>query len=136
MLTPVKNNYGLGLGVGGQTDLRFFTHEGSNAGYQCVLLAYNNGDGAVVMTNGDNGGQLAAEIIRTIALEYGWPDLAPVVHKVVKLDPKILDAYVGAYQFGANAVMTVTREADKLFTQLTGQGRSKYARCRIASLRR
>jgi CubicO group peptidase (beta-lactamase class C family) len=123
MLTPVKNNYGLGPGTGGRTDLRYFTHGGSNAGYQCVLVAYNNGDGAVVMTNGDNGGQLAAEIIRTIALEYRWPDFAPVVHKVVKLDPKILDAYVGAYQFGANAVMTVTREADKLFTQLTGQGK-------------
>jgi CubicO group peptidase (beta-lactamase class C family) len=123
MLTPVKNNYGLGPGTGGKADRPYFTHGGSNAGYQSLLVAYNNGDGAVVMTNGDNGGQLAAELIRTIAFEYKWPDFAPTVRKVVAVDPKLLDTYVGAYQFGANAVMTVTRDADKLFTQLTGQGK-------------
>jgi hypothetical protein len=86
-------------------------------------VTYHNGDGAVVMTNGDNGGQLAAEIVRTIALEYKWPDFGPAVRKVVQLDPRSFDAYVGAYQLGPNAVMTVTRDADKLFTQLTEQGK-------------
>jgi CubicO group peptidase (beta-lactamase class C family) len=123
MLTPVKNNYGVGLGTGGKPDRPYFTHSGSNAGYQCILVTYNSGDGAVIMTNGDNGGQLAAEIVRTIAQEYKWPDFAPAVRKVVALDPKIIDAYVGAYQLGPNAIMTITRDADRLFTQLTGQGK-------------
>lgn len=123
MLTPVKNNYGLGPGTGGKPDRPYFTHGGSNAGYQSVLVAYNDGDGAVVMTNGDNGGQLAAELIRTIAFEYKWPDFAPTVRKIVTVAPALLDTYVGAYQLGANAVMSVTRDADKLFVQLTGQGK-------------
>ena len=44
---------------------------------QCNLVAYNNGDGAVIMTNSDSGGQLASEILRTIAYEYKWPNFAP-----------------------------------------------------------
>jgi len=29
---------------------------------------------AVIMTNSDNGAALAAEIMRSIGAEYGWPD--------------------------------------------------------------
>ncbi len=32
----------------------------------------------------------------------------------ITLDPKLLDAYVGKYQFGPNAIATVTREGDAL----------------------
>jgi CubicO group peptidase (beta-lactamase class C family) len=77
MLKPEKNNWGLGIGTGGSGEHRYFTHSGANEGYQCDLVAYNNGDGAVIMTNSDYGGALAAEILRTIASEYKWPDFAP-----------------------------------------------------------
>jgi CubicO group peptidase (beta-lactamase class C family) len=43
------------------------------------------------------------------------PDLV-----AVKLDPKLLDAVVGRYSYGAG-ILTVTREGDRLFAQLTGQ---------------
>lgn len=39
--------------------------------------------------------------------------LAPE-RKPVNLDPKMLDAFVGKYQFGPNAIATVTREGDSL----------------------
>jgi CubicO group peptidase (beta-lactamase class C family) len=74
MLTPVMNAYGLGLGIGGKEDHLYFSHGGGNAGFQCNLIAYNRGDGAVIMTNSENGSRLADEIQRTIAHEYGWPD--------------------------------------------------------------
>jgi hypothetical protein len=42
--------------------------------------------------------------------------------KTAKVDAKIYDAYVGNYDYGkVNAIMTVTREGDQLFAQLTGQ---------------
>jgi hypothetical protein len=37
------------------------------------MTMFENGDGAVIMTNGDQGGQLANEIMRSIAAEYDWP---------------------------------------------------------------
>ena len=39
--------------------------------------------------------------------------LAPE-RKPTSLDPKLLDAFVGKYEFGPNAIATVTREADSI----------------------
>ena len=81
MLTPVmqKNarGYGLSLRTGGSGDHLNFQHGGANEGYRCELFVYNSGDGAIVMTNSDNGSDLADDILRTIAYEYHWPDLQP-----------------------------------------------------------
>jgi len=41
---------------------------------------------------------------------------------VAMIDPAMYDAYVGKYDFGQGiGIMSVTREADRLFAQLTGQ---------------
>jgi hypothetical protein len=77
MLKPGMNGWGLGVGTGGSAEHPYFTHGGANEGFKCNLVAYNNGDGAVIMTNGDSGGALATEILGTIAYEYKWPDFAP-----------------------------------------------------------
>jgi len=56
MLEPVKNSYALGLEIEGKGPTLSFSHGGSNMGFQNSLYAYvEHGDGAVVMTNGDNG---------------------------------------------------------------------------------
>jgi len=39
----------------------------------------------------------------------------------VSIDPALLDNYVGSYRLSEAAVFTVTREGNRLFTQLTGQ---------------
>ncbi len=42
----------------------------------------------------------------------------------VQLNPTVLDAYVGKYDYGqGKMILTVTREGDRLFAQLTGQPR-------------
>jgi hypothetical protein len=45
----------------------------------------------------------------------------PKEHREVAVDPKLFDGYVGSYQFAPNLILTVTREGDHLFAQLTGQ---------------
>jgi hypothetical protein len=47
--------------------------------------------------------------------------VAPKEHKVITLDPKVLDGYVGQYQLAPNFILTITRESDQLFAQATGQ---------------
>ena len=34
----------------GSTAQKYFTHSGGNEGYRCILVSYQNGDGAVIMT--------------------------------------------------------------------------------------
>jgi serine-type D-Ala-D-Ala carboxypeptidase/endopeptidase len=45
----------------------------------------------------------------------------PPEHKQVAVDPKLFDGYVGTYQFALGIVLTVTRDGDHLYAQLTGQ---------------
>ncbi len=77
MLTPqIQNQYGpIGLCVflNRSRNPTRFHHSGTNSGFQCRLAGTTNGKGAVVMTNSDNGGRLAAEAIDKIAELYGWP---------------------------------------------------------------
>lgn len=68
MLTLQTGLYGLGLSLAGTDRAAHFSHGGSNAGFQCQMVAYvETGQGAVVMTNSDRGGALAQEILRAIA---------------------------------------------------------------------
>jgi hypothetical protein len=125
MLKPGMQNFGLGVGTGGGPEHPYFTHSGANSGYQCDLVAYNNGDGAVIMTNSDSGGQLAGEILRTIAFEYKWPDFGPreINHKEITVPPAVLTKYVGVYAFEPGMNMIISLANGQLISQMTGQGK-------------
>ncbi len=120
MLTPGLNDWAWARNPAAILAIVTSRMAGANEGYRCQLVADNEGDGVVVMTNGDGGGQLAMEIVRSVAREYAWPDFQPESRGLAKVDPKIFDSYVGEYQsqFG---VFTITREGDRLFAELTGQ---------------
>lgn len=86
MLALVKNQYGLGLELAGEGAVQSFAHGGSNKGYKTALFAYaGTGEGAVVMTNGDAGSDLASALIRAIGVEDGWPTNRTVVRRAVDL---------------------------------------------------
>jgi CubicO group peptidase (beta-lactamase class C family) len=131
MLTPGLNHQGLGPQAGGSAAHPYFTHGGANEGYRCNFVAYNDGDGVVIMTNGDNGGQVASDILRTVAHEYNWPDFQPIERTATKVEPKTLDGYVGAYQ-GPMGRFAITREGDQLFAQA---GAQKFAMLSITDRR-
>lgn len=122
MLTPAINHWGLGLRIGGSGRQPYFEHGGANPGYRCDLVAYENGDGAVVMTNSDNGSMLIGEVLETIAHEYGWADFQPTTHHVAKIDPRRFDVLTGSYQVAPEFILTITREGDRFFSQATHQG--------------
>jgi len=51
------------------------------------------------------------------------PPVPPKERTANAVDPKVLEGYVGQYQLAPNAVITVSREGNALFAQLTGQQR-------------
>ena len=121
MLTPVLGNHGLGPVTGGPPHHRLFTHSGGNEGYRCNLVAYENGDGLVVMTNGDNGGTLMDEVLRTVAFEYHWQELAPPERAVAKVTAAKLDRFVGAYEGAHSPPLVVRRQGDRLVGAIRGE---------------
>ena len=74
MLTPVDSGYGLGLAItddGG--DRLHATHLGGSEGYKTLLVLYpERGQGAVIMTNSDNGVELAWDVVDLLSLHFKW----------------------------------------------------------------
>jgi CubicO group peptidase (beta-lactamase class C family) len=81
MVTPVGvGPFAVGFQIEKQGEGWYFGHGGSNWGFQCDLIAHRaKGYGVVIMTNGDNGGQLIAELRRRIQQDYKWDVLDPPV---------------------------------------------------------
>ena len=116
MTTIQKSGYGLGLGIEGSGPSASFGHGGSNEGFKCQMTAFfESGRGAVVMTNGDRGGFLASEVLRSVAREYGWPAFQPAEKKVVVVDPKALALFEGRYELRPGKFLDVKLEAGTLF---------------------
>ncbi|HZS08089.1 MAG TPA: serine hydrolase [Blastocatellia bacterium] len=122
MLTRQFESWGLGIGLEGEGRAASFSHGGSNMGFRCQLVAFSEtGQGAVVMTNSDRGGQLATEILRGIAVEYNWPGWKPEERVLAKVDPKIHEAYVGKYELGSGQFVTISKENDRLMAAAPGE---------------
>jgi len=127
MLTPrAGGSYGLGLGVTGEGPVQRFGHGGSNEGFRCELVAFtHHGQGAVVMTNSDNGSRLISEILRGIAAEYGWPGYLQPEREFVTVDPRAYDDYAGVYRMTDGTEITVVRDGDALYGRAGSEPRSR-----------
>jgi hypothetical protein len=125
MLTPGANNQGLGPGI--SADGLRFRHDGADEGFQAVMTGFLDGRGGVViMTNSDNGFQLADELRLTIGALYGWPGMVPIERTVVAISVAALDGLTGKYATpsdqddGTTEDLEVTREDDTLAVTLHG----------------
>ena len=98
MLTAIQHGYGLGVEVHTASGKAAFSHTGSNEGYQCIYFAYENGDGAIIMTTGNNGSSLFAELLSSIAQEYGWPDYLPEQRTLVSVPLGDLSQFTGRFK--------------------------------------
>jgi CubicO group peptidase (beta-lactamase class C family) len=125
MVTPVQARYGLGLAVlGAGTDSAYFTHAGNNEGYRAVMVGFvNSGRGAVVMTNGAAGVDLAYEVLRAVAREYGWPGFRQRTRPLVAAAPDTLRQLAGRYRLAVGAdtsLIAVRAEGGRLAAALPG----------------
>jgi CubicO group peptidase (beta-lactamase class C family) len=74
MVTPVGvGPFAVGFTVAKVGEGWYFSHGGSNWGFRCDLIAHRSkGYGAVIMTNGDNGGRLIAALRDKISRAAAW----------------------------------------------------------------
>jgi tetratricopeptide (TPR) repeat protein len=109
------NGVGLGFFIDERDDTVYFSHSGGNPGFSCILIASRDDDyGAAVMTNGDSGGALYGEILRSIARVYEWTDYAPVefasfeamvdeyrrIHAERPDDPRVAESRLNSLGYG------------------------------------
>jgi serine-type D-Ala-D-Ala carboxypeptidase/endopeptidase len=92
---------------------------GGTAGYRAFIgFDPKSRVGVVALSNA--GTPEGVDDIGLHLLDAQVPVMRP--HKEVKIDPKIFDGYVGAYQLRPGFILRVSRDGDHFITQATGQG--------------
>jgi hypothetical protein len=109
---------GLGVFLSGEGETARFRHSGGNDGFSCELAAYQrHGQGAVVMTNSDDGWLLILELFNAIADAYAWPDYQPFRLSGAWSGPNdaMFAAVAGAYADGAGRRCVIEVSGDVLW---------------------
>ena len=78
MLTPQIDDVGLGFFLGLGRNPNAFGHDGSDEGFQAILIMIgDSGQGAAIMANSDNGIAVGQYLVNSIAKEYAWKYTPP-----------------------------------------------------------
>jgi CubicO group peptidase (beta-lactamase class C family) len=118
--TPVKLNngqmhpYGFGWDLTPIAGHKRINHGGSLPGFRAYKARFTDDKVTViVLTNGDNAnaGGLAIGVAN-----FYIPGLLPN-RKVARVDPRILESYVGQYDAGPSLTLAITRQDEKLIMQ-------------------
>lgn len=127
MLTQ-QNTDATGIGIGfwfyqdSKGDSLLFTHAGGNDGFQSLFFGYKNlGKGVVVMINSSNDYAMMYEVIRSVALEYNWPDKFIRETKKYDIKNELLDAYTGKYIFDKDGEIIIRKDNSKLSLEMPSQ---------------
>jgi hypothetical protein len=129
MWTPVKlttgktQQYGFGWGFGEVRGHRIIEHGGAWQGFTSHIARYVD-DKLTIIVLANRAGANPGAFAHRIAGLYN-PELAPPERKEARVDPKILDDYVGQYELAPGFVLSITREADKLWAQASEQPRAE-----------
>jgi CubicO group peptidase (beta-lactamase class C family) len=122
-----KTDYGMGIASGDYRGLKTVFHNGGVAGYGTNFVYFPQADfAAVILCN--RGGARTDQMAMGLAdiwLDGQFKEPAKPAPKPapveVKLDPKLLDAYVGEYLQDETYAIIITREKDRLLADGTGR---------------
>jgi CubicO group peptidase (beta-lactamase class C family) len=117
MFTPGKSNYGYGIAIDSlEKHLRIW-HNGGIPGFVSNISRYVNDDICIiVLSNNDFNADLVANGLAGIV--FDMPVQFPYEHKEIKLDPALLDRYVGKYK--AVLTLDVIKKDGKLYRHRDG----------------
>ncbi|WP_118972915.1 hypothetical protein [Taibaiella koreensis] len=118
MLRPRINATGLGVHLKGYKDVAAFWDSGNNAGYTGLLFGTLDGQGAIVLSNSDNGIWLAQDVVHSIADAYGWSAMRTEYLKPTS--GAAYDQFVGNYTKDASTQAAIGKDAKGLFLQPPG----------------
>lgn len=123
MMTVEKNNYAYGLTVTQQHNRKNVSHGGGINGFSTFLARFPEEKvTVVVLRNADYGSPAPGKISQDLAaILFGEKYEVPRERVAIKVDPKLLDAYVGQYELRPDFILSISKEGDRLLSALTGQ---------------
>jgi CubicO group peptidase (beta-lactamase class C family) len=127
LLRAQVENFGFGFFVEGRGESLHFRAAGATRGFACAMAVYpGTGQGAVIMTNSDNGDVLIEEILAAFSAAYAWPDFKPVEKPVLRLAPEAYAEFAGRFEVAPGYVLDVQPEDYYLIITPTGQAPTRF----------
>ena len=123
MITPFKNNYGLGVTSAVVKGRQVIAHGGGIDGFNTQLAYYPESRTVVTVLSNVNGAVPDALTAQLGAIMHGDTVTLTSERKEITLPAATLSKYVGAYELSPAATMTIALDGDHLTAQLTGQGK-------------
>ncbi len=121
-MTSIKDNYGMGIFQVPFDKRKGFGHTGGIDGFSSSLGYFPDSNVSVALTSNGNNFDNNQIMIALLSTYYAVPFEMPSF-KTVALTEEELDKYLGNFASEELAMtIKVTRKADKLFAQATGQG--------------
>lgn len=115
LLANPIDGHAYGFRLIGEGDRVFLTHYGGTVGYRAgMTMNLETGDGAVYLTNSDNGSDLGLEFLAAVSGVYDWPEFRPTRVERATLPVEALKSLVGRYQFAEGPTISVVYEQDAL----------------------
>lgn len=100
MLAKPIDDHAYGFRLIGEGDQVFVTHYGGTVGYRAgMTLNLLTGDGAVYLTNSDNGANLGVEFFSAVSRAYNWPTFREVQVTRATQPVDVLQSLSGQYEF-------------------------------------
>ncbi len=123
-----KMPYGFGWILDEYRGLKRISHGGGLPGFLSYLLRFPDHDMTIAVLHNASPPVpdfTPSRVAIRLAEAYLWEEMKPRPRfEVAKdLDPQVFDDYIGRYEYGSGAVLTVSRDDDRLFAQLTGQAK-------------
>ncbi len=105
-------------------DREIVWHNGGTGGYHSFIgFDASARIGVVVLHNSTASIDDIGFRLLGVQVPAAQPPTPPKARTEVKLDASVLEGYVGEYRLSPTVTLVVTREADQLFIQVTGQSR-------------
>lgn len=120
VFTPVKNHYGYGWGIDSLYGRTTTAHSGGIHGYASYILRFPEDNTAIIVF--DNSSGKAGLVARGLAaLLFNQAPQSTADRKVLKLEPALLQQYVGEYEFAPTFSIRIFLEDGQLKAQATNQ---------------
>jgi CubicO group peptidase (beta-lactamase class C family) len=121
MLTPFTKNYGYGWGIITIFNRKMVGHNGDMDGFQTNITRFPDEDVCIIVLSNFGHAPIGKIGVELAAIVFGEKYQIPGKQTAAKIDPKILDDYVGQYEVNPNFSLAITKDNGRLFCQPTGQ---------------
>jgi CubicO group peptidase (beta-lactamase class C family) len=121
MFTPYKRYYGLGWGIVNIFDKKCTCHNGETEGFQTNISRYIDNDVCIIILSNFEQTPIERMSFVLAAIVFGQEYSMPKEREIVRLQPSLLDEYVGSYEVKPNFNLVISREGSRMFCQATEQ---------------